>query len=1095
MKTIKYKITFLVITCLCACKDDSSNKSKIAPVAPGGDDINLVILPSAQTGVDFVNTLVETEEVNYYKDYYLLNGAGVGIGDINNDGLQDLFFASNFGAEKLYLNKGNMKFEDISKTAGIDSDGWSSGVSMVDINSDGFLDIYVCKGSLLQKDSKLRANKLFINNGNNTFTEKASEYGIADTGLSTQAAWFDSDLDGDLDLYVLNFIDRPSIDINQKATNTPMEMSDHFYENLGNGKFANKSEERGIHNYGHGLGVGVNDMNGDGYPDIYVANDFDTEDYCYINRQGKGFDNTIFSTFKHISQFSMGLDFADINNDGLIDLFVADMNPEDNYRSKSSMPSMNPKKFWTMVNNGYHYQYMRNNLHLNMGNLMYSEIGRQAGVANTDWSWSPLLVDLNNDGWKDIYISNGYYRDVQNKDFTKKIKEWEKKGVKMTYLDLIKQIPQAKLQNRIYQNNRDLSFIKTDDIQPESFSNGAAYGDLDNDGDMDIVVNNINDLAFVIENQGPKRNYLRIKFNGTDINKFGIGANATIATSIGTQTQDLYVVRGYESSSEPIIHFGLGNDSEAKSLTVRWPDGKVQILQSVKANQLLTVNYKDAKAGASNAVALSPIKMERAKDNLGINFVHKENKFEDYKTQVLLPHEVSRYGPALAIGDVNNDGMQDVFIGGARGQISMLYLQQADGKFTPDKNFPSILESEDVAAKFMDADKDGYLDLIVSVGDADLSTVPDAMSDRFYLNDKQGHLIAGMNLLPKDVFTGGPIAAWDFDSDGDLDLLMGSRVIPDKYPQPTPLRVMENTPQGFQDASQKFGKGIQGIGMPATFSVIDINNDGKNELIAGGEWMPLTILAFENGQIVNATKNFLSENLTGWWFSSAVVDLDNDGDLDVVAGNLGSNYKYSTRNGQPFDIFAKDFDDNGSFDIVLGYSQNDEIYPVRGLQCSSEQMPFVKKEFPTYDMFAKATVNDIYGDKMKGALKYTANEFRSMVLWNEGGKLVAKPLNPEAQIAPIFGLEIDDVNKDGFQDMIIAGNLLVSEVETGNADAGKGLILLNNKNKTFSVVWPKDTGFIADGDVRNLGILTIKKTGKKALIVANNNAGVSVYTY
>lgn len=1087
------RIVFIILTALfwCSCASDQTNESASNTTFEGADQVNFDILPSKKSGVDFQNTLIETESENNYTFAYFLNGGGAAIADFNNDGLQDLFFTSNQGLDQIYLNKGNLEFENITTNSGISSKSWSAGVSTVDINGDGFMDIYIAKGSTLNTPEQNK-NQLWINNGDLTFTESAESYNIDCNGYSVHSAFFDYDLDGDLDLYVTNFPNYFGTSLETKKPNT--YETDRLYRNNGDGSFTDMTVTMNMTNYGHGLGITVGDFDHNNYPDIYVGNDFQYPDFAYYNQGGESFKNVILDKFQHTTEFSMGSDAADIDNDGYLDIFSADMNPEDNYRSKSSMPSMNPEKFWSRVQKGFHYQYMRNQLHRNQGDGSFSEIGRQLQVANTDWSWSPLLIDMNNDGLRDLYITNGYFRDVGNKDFSKKVQTWQKKNIKKTRMEILSNLDQVKLDNYVFKNNGDLSFTDMRGQwidQNETFSNGSAYGDLDNDGDIDIIVNNINQDAFVLENKTNNKNSLRIKLKGPEKNTFGLGTKLLLKSKSGIQFQEMQTSRGYQSSSEPIVHFGMGDLNQADALEIYWPDGKYQELKDIK-NGVVTVDYNQANNNKRYVPnTKSPVTFTKVNSGLGIDFTHKENKFDDYAKQVLLPHQMSRFGPALAVADYNGDGLEDVYLGGAKGQSSYLYDQQSDGTFKANVDFKYLPDHEDVDALFFDASLNGSPDLYVSVGDADPASSASLLMDRFYLNQGTKELIPFVKAIPQSANAGGPVVDWDIDSDGDRDLVVGSRVLPDQYPYSPNTTILKNENNGFLDISSNVGAALQKSGMISDMVAIDLNGDGKEELITCGEWNSVKVFGHSNGEIEDQTSTYLDRNMIGWWYSMQKADLDGDGDLDIVCGNLGTNYKYYASEDKPFKVFAKDFDNNGTVDIVLGYNYNDKIYPVRGLQCSSEQMPFVKEEIKSYNVFGNATVEDVYGDRLDDALVINANEFRSMVLWNEGGRLVAKPLPPNAQSFPIFGIVSTDLNGDGKEDLILGGNLKIAEVETGNNDAGKGLVLLNNGDQTFKTLNPYQTGLYADGDVRNMELVTTSKG--KYLIIANNNEPAEVY--
>ncbi|MCH8904833.1 MAG: VCBS repeat-containing protein [Bacteroidetes bacterium] len=1068
------------------------------------------LLNADATGLEFINIIIEDGVINFIDYDYMYNGSGVAIGDLNNDGLPEVYFAGNMTPNQLYLNKGNLKFENITQDAGVDgANGWCNGVTMADVNADGYLDIYVCR-AYNDRRPDLRENLLYINNGDLTFTEMAKEYNLNCDGYSTQATFFDYDNDGDLDLFLGNhprefhFTDiQTRID---QRNNPQLFESDRLYRNNGDNTFQDVTIEAGILNFGYSLGIVASDINNDGWIDIYVANDYEGADNLYMNHGDGTFSDQIATSVKHISNYGMGADLADINNDGLLDIVVLDMMAEDNYRQKTNMAAMDPARFWLLVDNDYHFQYMRNTLQLNNGNGSFSEVGQLAGINYTDWSWAALFADFDNDGYKDLFVSNGYRRDSRNKDFHSKLQEkLRETGGDMTTEDIIHYLglmPSQKLPNYYFENNGDLTFSNKSipyGFDEPSFSNGAAYADLDADGDLDIVVNNLTDQAFLYKNNSIgllENNYLRIKLIGDESNPMGLGAKVKLTTESGTQYQELTLTRGYLSSIERIIHFGLGRDDRIDELSIEWPGGKTEKLYDLEINQLITLDA----GNASNPIQ-APVRDEHhlfmeLSHRCGITFIHKENNFDDYKNQSLLPHKMSQFGPIITVGDVNYDGNQDFYVGGAAGESGALFIQNSYEHFTEhvDQPWQNDAANEDIGAIFFDADNDLDLDLYVVSGGNEFESTSNLLQDRLYVNDGAGNFTHNEELLPEMLTSGSCVIAADYDGDGDQDLFIGGRVVPGKYPLAPRSYILRNENGRFSDVTEEIAPELVNAGMVTSAIWTDFDGDGQTDLMVVGEWMPVSFYRNNNGNFENITQDLGFENSTGWWNKIVQGDFDQDGDMDYVVGNLGLNYKYKATEEEALHIYCHDFDRSGSLDIVLGYYNQGTCYPVRGRQCTSEQMPFILQKFSTYHEFGKATLQDVYGDDLEVALHYEAKYFASSYIENKGGKsFEITPLPVEAQFSTVFGIIPEDLDHDGFLDLLIAGNFYVSEVETGRADAGVGLFMKGNGKGQFTPVRITDSGFNASKDVRDLALLKRKATLGSLILVGNNNDAMQVF--
>jgi enediyne biosynthesis protein E4 len=1042
-------------------------------------------IPASQTGITFVNKNDEDEAHNILMYEYFYNGGGVALGDINNDDLTDIYFTSNQGSNKLYLNKGNLIFEDITAQAKVScKDGWKTGVTMVDVNHDGWLDIYVCKSA--ENHPLLRENVLYINNHDLTFDEKAQEYGLNDGSYSTQAVFFDFDKDADLDVFILNhslLSLSNSYNLKQETNNRFPHVGNRFLKNH-NGRFIDVSDSIGV--YGtvgnYGLGVAVSDLDNDGWLDIYASNDYTGKDKLLMNRNGGHFIDAADSLLTHMSQFSMGVDIADINNDGLNDIITLDMLPASNLRQKQLFWPDRYDVYEAMVSNGRHHQYMRNMLHLNSGNGMFSEIGQIAGVSSTDWSWSALFADYDNDGLQDLFVTNGYKRDYTNNDFLKykadaATRLGEGKPLE-GITDFLNKMPSNKISNYVFKNLDGLSFSDQSSawgVKEPVLSNGAAYGDLDNDGDLDIVTNNMDEAAGIYINHAERlaNNFLKIRLIGKGKNTFGIGTKVTLYFADKLMTRTIAVSRGFQSSVEPLLHFGLGQIHKIDSVVVEWSDGELSNLSDVAVNQTLTLHQESV--GKSRAKSNVPKNIPYFGGASELPYKHQENKFTDFKVQALLPRKFSTQGPALAISDVNKDGLTDIFIGGSKDARGAILVQRSDGSYTD--RTPKALSSgyEDVDALFFDIDNDHDDDLYIVSGGYEFESGDEFLQDRLLQNDGYGNFEPVP--LPRMLSSGSCVRASDIDLDGDQDLFVGGRIVPGQYPESPQSYWLKNDGKGNFTIDR-----TSSLGMVTDAAWVDLNKDRHDDLVLVGEWMPVTILINEHGKFVDQSSKYIKEKTEGWWNSISTGDFDNDGDEDFIAGNFGMNNQFKATLAKPVTLYYSDFDKNGSVDPIMNYFIEGESYPSPTRDELTDQLPSFKKRFPDYQSYSKATITNVLSEaEIHGATLLNAFTFETSFFRNGGNLITREPLPFQAQFAPVFASCVLDANKDGNLDIVTGGNLSSMNARFGKVVAGYGVLLLGNGRGQFETVPAMKSGLCIKGDVR-----AIKIAGDKLMISRNN---------
>jgi len=1077
-------------------------------------------------GIDFVNNVEYTEEFNVYTYRNFYNGGGVGVGDINNDGFPDLFFCGNMVDNRLYLNNGDFTFRDITENAGVASPGvWSTGVSMVDINGDGWLDIYVCKSG--NPEGENRHNELFINNRDLTFSEKAGEYGINNKGLSTHAAFFDFDKDGDLDCYLLNnsFQSVGGYNLAPGQRNIRDTLGGNKFYRNDNNHFTDISEEAGIYgsSIGFGLGVSIADINMDGWQDIYISNDFFEKDYLYMNNGDGTFSEVLENQINELSIGSMGADIADINNDGFPEIFVTEMLPKGEARLKTKAMFESWDKYSQNIKNGYYRQFGRNVLQLNNGIVIdgggdggggddrtyFSEIGRLAGVEATDWSWGALILDMDNDGWKDLFVANGIYKDLLDQDYINFMAEPETvrqilRKENRVLRRLVDAMPSEPVANYAFANNGDLTFTDNTDVwglNEPGFSSGSAFGDLDNDGDLDIVVNNVNMPPFIYRNEANSitQNHsltVRLEFKGG--NRHGLGSQVIVRAGGFSYYQELAPMRGFESNVDNRLHFGLGDNETVDSLIIYWPDNTMSVLSDLEVDREINIDYSGEKTveWVRDKKSTVPIFKDISSDHI-IEYTHIENEFVDFNRDPLIFHMLSTEGPPMAVGDVNSDGLEDFYIGAAKDSPGVLFMQSVDGNFSP--KIPQIFIddkiSEDTDALLFDADGDLDLDLYVTSGGNEFSSSSMALADRLYLNTGQGEFVKSDQILPEYRFTSTScVEAADFDKDGDMDLFVGARLRPFLYGVPVNGYILENDGYGnFENVTPKIAPELIEVGMITDMVWCDYDNDGDVDIIIAGEWMPLKVFANENGIFTDMTIKSGLQQTNGFWNSLETEDIDNDGDPDLIAGNLGQNTRIRASLQKPATMYINDFDGNGRAEQIICTFNGDLDYPLIMMSDLIRQIPSLGEKYFKHAIYKEQRITDIFDQQLlERSVKLQVFTTASSVFINDGnGMFEIRSLPTEAQFAPVYAIKTLDYNHDGLMDILLGGNLYGAKPETGIYDASYGVALKGKGNMDFQVDPHSASGFFVKGEIRD--IEQIETAQGTLVMVARNNNSIKVF--
>jgi len=1087
---------------------------------PGGSGNPLfTLMPASVTQADFVNHLDYDEQLKNkfniytYRNFY--NGGGVALGDINNDDLIDIFLTSNMGSNVLYLNKGNFEFEDISARAGIEGKGqWSTGVSFADVNGDGWTDIYVCNSGNVAGDD--RQNELYINNGDLTFSEKSAEYGLNDPGYSTHGAFFDYDKDGDLDLYLMNNSSRAIGSFNLKENQRFERDSlggDKLFRNDGN-IFKDVSAEAGIYGsvIGFGLGITIGDIDLDGWLDIYVSNDFFERDYIYMNNRDGTFRETLTDMMPSISAASMGADMADLNNDGYPEIFATDMVPEYNDRLKTKTTFDNWEGYKSNVDNGYHHQFTRNMLHIHNADGTFSEIGRLAGVNATDWSWGALIMDLDNDGLKDIFVANGIYKDLTDQDYIQFFSNRDMvvsiiSGNKVDYKTLIDAIPSVKLPNYAYRNIGNYQFQNMASqwgLGDPSHSNGSAYGDLDNDGDQDLVVNNVNMPVFIYRNetnhQLPDHHFLKVKLKGEPGNTDAIGAKVTARHKGNLVYVEQIPTRGFLSSIDPRPNLGLGSLTMVDSLIIEWPDNRITVMTNVQTDQILTLYQKDAvvkSLSGEEKITDRHVLFENITPDNRINFIHVENEFDDFRREQLIYHMLSTEGPRMCSGDVNGDGLDDIFICGAKEQPGALLIQNRNGTFLPAEKqlFEADRISEDVDCAMFDADGDGDIDLYVASGGNEFPTSSSALADRLYINDGRGHFVKSKQILPAGKFESTScVRAEDFDNDGVIELFVGIRVNPFLYGVPVNGYLLENDGKGnFTNVTPEIAPELKNVGMIRDMLWADVDQDGDKDMILAGDWMPVKVFLNEKGVFKENKEAFGTEKTQGWWNCLAAGDFDTDGDMDFIAGNHGLNSRFRATQEKPVSMYVNDFDLNGKVEQIICVYEGEALYPMALKHDLTRQIPSLEKKYTKYEMYKDQQITDIFPpEQLQNSIHLEACLLETSLFINDGaGNFTRKLLPAEVQFSPVFAAEVGDYNGDGNPDILLGGNLYHVKPEVGRYDASYGSFLLGDGKGGFDNIPGKLSGFHLNGEIRD--ILEVTTPTGKILVIARSNGPLQVF--